>query len=397
MLAIGAIALAQCTLVFVNGLMSGSFNGMLETVTGPLVGHVQIHHPEWREERAVDFCINGLAATRAEIEALPSVKRASPRIYSAVLAASGEVSDEPALAEPAMVVGVDIASEVEDGGLLDSLPENELPGDRGVVVGKVLANRLGVTAGQLLALIGQDADGFPVSDLFQVKGIVSGNVDVVKTMGVVMSVADAGEFFVMPDQAHEILVHGDDYRDAETLTAEVASLPLLADAEVLSWREVVPLFVMIFDLKKWFDLVFLAIVFVAAAAGIANTAMMSTFERTREFGMLLAVGARPARIVGMVLLESVIVGLVGVAIGSVLGTAIVLITSHTGIDYAALGGTDAEGVAFAGANISYIIHPQLQVRHIILGVCAVTLTSVLASLWPASLAARLEPVEAMRS
>jgi ABC-type lipoprotein release transport system permease subunit len=389
--------LAQCTLVFVNGLMAGSFNSMLETVTGPLVGHVQIHHPEWREERAVDYYIDNLAAVQAEIEALPNVTRASPRIYSAVLAASGEESDEPALAEPAMVVGVDVPSEKKGGGLLDALAEDELPGERGVVVGKVLATRLGVVPGQLIALIGQDADGFPVSDLFTIKGIVSGNVDLVKTMGIVMSVADAGEFLVMPDQAHEILVHGANYEDAEALTAEVAALPTLADTEVLSWREIVPLFVKIFDLKKWFDFIFLAIVFVAAAAGIANTAMMSTFERTREFGMLLAVGARPGRIVSMVLLESVIVGLVGVAIGSILGVTIVLITSHTGINYAALGGTEAEDVAFAGVNISYVIHPYLELRHIVYGVCAVTLTSVLASLWPASLAARLEPVEAMRT
>lgn len=165
----------------------------------------------------------------------------------------------------------------------------------------------------------------------------------------------------------------------------------------MPWREAAPELVTIIEMKSWSDLIFVVILFVAAAAGIANTMMMSTFERTREFGTLLAVGCRPTRMVRMVLLESVVLGLVGVAIGSVLGAAIVLITSQTGIDYSALGGIRAEEVAFKGLNISYVIYPKFEFRHVLYGVIAVTLTSVLASLWPAAFAARLQPVEAMRS
>lgn len=378
-------------------MMAGSFQDMLETVTGPLVGHVQIHHGEWREEQAVDLYVDGLADLTARIQALPNVESVSPRIFAPALAAAGEAGAGPADAEPAMLVGVDVAIESGEGGLLAGLTQEELPGGQGVVVGKVLANRLDAGVGDELAIIGQDVDGFPVCDLFQIRAIVNSPVDVIQALGVVMSIADAGELLALPDQAHEIVVRGVDYRDAETLAAQVAALGPLADAEVLSWREAVPELVRFIDMKAWFDLIFIAIVFVAAATGIANTAMMSSFERTREFGMLLAAGARPGRIVGMVLVESVILGLVGVAIGSALGVGVVLITSHTGIDYAALGGTDVEDVAFAGIRFSYIIYPQLEIRHIIFGVCAVTLTSVLASLWPAALAARLEPVKALRS
>ena len=397
MLAVGAIALGQLTLVFVNGLMAGSFNDMLETVTGPLVGHVQIHHEEWREERAIDLYVDDLSKAKAEMEALPFVESVLPRIYSPVLAASGEEGDEPADAEPAMVVGVDVDLESQKGGLLESAEPGSLPSERSVVIGRVLANRLGVEPGQLVAVIGQDADGFPVSDLFEIKSIIKSNVDVVKTMGVVMHIDDAGEFLAMPDQAHEIVVQSDDYRNAEELATSVAALPALANAEVLQWREAVPELARIIDMKGKIDLIFLAIVFVAAAAGIANTATMSAFERTHEFGMLLAVGTRPVRIIRMVLIESIIIGLLGVAIGSILGSALVVATSQTGIDYAALGGVSAEDVSFGGMSISYIIYPMFEFRHVLLGLCAVTMTSVLASLWPAALAARLEPVEAMRS
>ena len=139
LLAIGAIALGQFTLVFVNGLMAGSFHDMLRTVTGPLVGHVQIHHPDWREERAIDLYVDGLSQVRKELEALSNVESVSPRMYAPALTASGEKGDEPADAEPGMVVGVDVNLETEKGGLLEGLRSDELPGERSVVIGKAPA------------------------------------------------------------------------------------------------------------------------------------------------------------------------------------------------------------------------------------------------------------------
>jgi len=397
LLAVGAIALGQLTLVFVNALMAGSFNEMVDTITGPFIGHVQIRHPEWAEERALDLVIDDAGALVAELRALAEVRNVSPRIFAPVLAASGELGDEPAEAEPGVIVGVDIGAEHRDGGILESVPAAQLPGERKVLVGVVLATKLGVGEGQQLAVVGQDADGFPISDLFVIRGLIDSSVDVVKTTGIVMALKDAAEFVAMPDQVHEIVVRGADDDSAAELASTIKTLPSVAGLQVLSWREAVPMMARMIDMKWWVDLVFLGIVFVAAAAGIANTSVMSTFERTHEFGMLLAVGARPRRVVGMVLIESVILGLVGVVIGSLIGVALVVATGHTGIDYAALGGVEAQDVAFGGMSISYVVYPVLELRHIVLGLIAVTVTSVLASLWPAIISARLEPAEALHS
>jgi len=397
LLAVTAIALGQITLVFVNCMMAGMYAEMLRVITGPLVGHVQIHHREWREERAIDMCVENLSQARSEIEALRHVKSAWPRIYSAVLAASGEVTDQPADAEMAMIVGLEVDKESAGGGILGSLQPESMPGSKEVLVGKVLARRLGIEVGQDIAVIGQDADEFPVSDLFTVKAVVPSSTDVVNRLGIVMPLADAQEFLSLSDRAHEIVVQGDDHREAEELAARMAALPGLESAAVLPWREAAPELVTLIDMKGWMDLIFVAILFVAAAAGIVNTMMMSTFERTHEFGMLLALGTGPRRIVRMIFLESLVLGLVGVAVGSIIGSALVLITSHTGIDYGALSGVRGQEVAFRGLNFSYVIYPMFELRQIWFGVCAVTVTSVLASTWPAVLAARLEPAEAIRS
>ncbi|MBN1918508.1 MAG: ABC transporter permease [Verrucomicrobia bacterium] len=396
-LALAAIALGQLTLVAVNGMMAGMFEDILRTITGPLVGHVQIHHTDWRDEQAVDLYVDHLDELRARIEAIPSVSGVSPRIYSAVLAARGEKTDEPADAEAAMVLGLDVAVEAGRGGILDALTPEELPGGGGVVVGKVLARRLGLEVGRQVAVIGQDVDEVPVSGLFVIKAIISGKTDVVNRLGIIMALDEAGRFLGMPDQAHELLVQGDEYRRANELAKQIAAIPALRDATVHTWREAAPELVSMLDMKNWSDGIFIAILFLAAAAGIANTMMMATFERRRELGMLLALGTRPKRVVRLVLVEAIILGLVGVAIGSVLGTVVVLITSHTGIDYGALGGLGGQEIAYRGLNFSYTVYPKFEIRQIVFGFAAVTATAVLASLWPAMIAARLEPAEATRT
>jgi len=378
-------------------MMAGMYADMLRNITGPLVGHVQVHHAKWREERALDMYIDGVAEASSQIKALDGVESVSPRIYSPVLAARGEKTDEPADAEMGMVIGVDTAAEAVEGGVLASLGPGEMPSGRQVAVGRVLATRLGLRAGDTIAVIGQDADEFPVSDLFTVRSVLRSPNDVVNRLGIVMPLAEAQEFLSLPDQAHELVVHGRDYREAERLADGIAALRILAGTEVLPWKKAVPELAAMLGMKNWFDLIFVAILFVAAAAGIVNTMMMATFERTHEFGMLLALGTRPWRIVRMIFLESLALGLVGVAIGSVLGTALVLLTGHTGIDYGALSGIKTEEFAFQGLSISYVLHPMFELRQVVFGVCAVTVTAVIASTWPALLAARLEPAEALRS
>jgi len=398
-LALTAIALGQIIVVAVNGMMAGMFDSMLKTITGPMIGHVQIHHKDWREDRAVDLYIDKLTEVRAAIGSLPGVKSVSPRLFTAVLVAPGEQTEKPADAEAAIVVGVDVNAESLDKGLIGNLQANERPGGRNVVIGTVLARRLGITPGRLIAVIGQDVDEFPVSDLFTVSAVIKSSVDIVES-GIVMSLSDAQAFFNLPDKCHEIVVRGSDYRMSVALAEAVRKIPSMSEAEVLTWKEAVPELASMIDIKGYMDLIFVGILFLAAAAGIANTMMMSTFERTREIGMLLALGSGPGRLVRMIVLEAVILGLVGVAIGSVLGTIIVLITSHTGINYVAIAGMstkEAMDFSYKGLNISLLIYPKLEYRSFIYGLVAVTLTSVLTALWPAVSAARLEPAEAMRT
>jgi ABC-type antimicrobial peptide transport system permease subunit len=141
----------------------------------------------------------------------------------------------------------------------------------------------------------------------------------------------------------------------------------------------------------------LGLVFIAAAAGVANTMLMATFERTREFGMLLALGTRPSRIVQMILAESVALGLVGAFVGTAVGVALVALTHESGVDYATLTGGGPSEISFAGLRWSLRIYPSLAVIDVVRVIGAVTVTSVVASAWPAMRVARLQPASALRA
>ncbi len=389
-LALTAIVAGQLALLFTDGLMHGFADAMLETITGPMLGHVQIHARKWRKERAIDLAIEDLERTLADIREVPGVEHASPRILAPALAAVGED------ANIAFVVGVDAATESRRTGMLAGIPPEKLPAEHRVLVGAALAKVLEVKIGAELAIVGQGADGSIANDLYTVVGVVPSLVDMVNRKGIIMSLADAQELFVMPDRAHEIAVHGKPPVVPRLLAEDLARRPSLAGAEVVPWEKIVPTLAMAVKMMDFTGLFVLFLVFVAAAAGIANTLMTSTFERLHEFGMLLALGCRPRRIVRMIFTEAIVLGLLGIAIGTALGVGAVLATSG-GVDMMAMGGEAAPEMAFQGMTFPTLVYPRLAVMDIVIGVIAIVVTSLVAAIWPAMFASRLEPVEAMQA
>jgi putative ABC transport system permease protein len=165
---------------------------------------------------------------------------------------------------------------------------------------------------------------------------------------------------------------------------------------VLDWKAAQPGMYELVQLVEVMWVFILLLVFVAAAAGVANTALMSTYERTHEFGMLLALGTTPSRIVGMIVLEALALGATGALLGTALGSVLVAWAYRRGIDYAALTGGGPTNLSAFGMNFSLVIYPWLTAVDIVRVVVAVMVTSLVASVWPALRAARLQPARALR-
>lgn len=392
-LTLAAIAIAQTAVLQMDGLMNAIMDSTLESVTGPLMGHAQLHDPAYREERAPDLTIDGVEARLAALRAAPEVESAYARVYAPALVAR-EVDGYAA-----MVVGVDVAREAAVGGLLEGLPADARPGERRALVGQSLAREAGIEVGDELAVLGTAADGSMANDLLTVVGILHTPVDLINRTGVVVPLETAQDLFVMEDQAHEITVVGTGTpTDAPALAARIAALDEAEGLEVLPWQELAPEMAQMFQITGYYGLIVMIIVFIAAAAGVANTMLMATFERRRELGMLLSLGTSPGRLVRIVLIEAVILGLLGVLLGTLLGGGLVLYQGQVGLDVTNLGGGGREGVDIAvyGVSFSHAVFPYLSPLDVVPGVLGVLVVSILAALGPALQIARLEPVAAMR-
>jgi ABC-type lipoprotein release transport system permease subunit len=202
----------------------------------------------------------------------------------------------------------------------------------------------------------------------------------------------------MPDQAHEIVIRTRQAGEAEQMVQRLSQNPMLAEMEIKSWTEIVPELVIILKTSDYVGYFVVIIVFIAAVTGIANTLMMATFERMHEFGMLLALGSRPRRLIRLIVIEAILTGLLGVLLGTVLGYLFVVGTADSGIDMASWGGSgEVKDMAYKGLNLPLHVFPRLELSDTFLGLVAVMFTSLVASIWPAWIAARLEPMEAMRA
>ncbi|HET7699018.1 MAG TPA: FtsX-like permease family protein [Vicinamibacterales bacterium] len=387
-LALTAIALSVTLVLLYDGMLRWEGDYMRETVTGPMLGHVQVHAPEWRRNRAMDRTLRDVPATVAALARDPDVAAVNPRVYGPALAAMGQEGFA------VIVLGLDMSAESRRGGLLErSAARAE---GRRVLMGRALAEQMQVSPGVEIAIVGQAVDGSLANDLFTVAAVIDTPVDFVNRQAVMMALEEAQALFAMPGEAHELVIYARDPEKAAALAARLNGSPAVQGAEALDWQTLAPSMVDLIELVEIAWVFVLLLVLVAAAAGVANTMLMATYERTHELGMLLALGVAPRRLVEMILLESVALGTIGSLLGTVAGGLLVLWAHQNGVDYATLTGGGPQQFSAFGMNWSLRVYPRLEWIDIVRVVVAVAITSTIASAWPAARTARLQPARALR-
>lgn len=413
-LAVLALGLAQFFVVAVDGFMAGYEDALRDVMTGPLLGHAQIHAPDYREERSMEATVGDLDERLKRLSGHPDVETAFPRVFAPSLAAKTEEGFTT------LVLGVEPRVEAQPGGLLaressslvegtlellDEQPNSEEQGElgsaahpRAALVGAALARRQGLGIGDELALIGQSADGAMATDLVRVAGVVRSDVEMLNSNGILIPLRAAQRIYGLENQAHEITLRGVESENSEALALSVSQLEDFKTLEVLPWQKLSPQLVQMLGMMGTSTLIILIFLFTAAAAGAANTMVMSTFERAREMGVLLALGAGPSRIVAILVAETLFLGGLGLALGTALGAGLTAYLGHEGFSMAAMaGGNDSvEAMAVQGINFSFQVFPRIRLSVIEQTFVAMTLTCLLSVLWPAWFVSRLQPTEAMR-
>jgi len=382
-----AVALGMGLLVTLSGLVEGEIAGALENSIRLQTGHLQVREESYDEDKVSlkweDLLANapGLAV---QVQALPGVRAATPMLWaSGILGMRDETVG-------VRVFGIDPFSEAH-APIRESLVAGQFlsPDDRsGILIGQQLARSLGLAEGSQISLLVNTADEQPDEAIFTIRGLYNTGVPSYDESTIFLPLAKAQAFTRTEGRASAILVLLHRQEDADAIAAMLRAPQL----EVLTWRDLNQLFLSTIEVSMSFMYLMYLIVLAIVAVVIANTLLMSVFERTREMGILAALGMKGRQILTMFLLEAGMLGIAGIVLGILLGSLGVLYLATVGLDI----GVEA-GVASTSFALSSTIYARFAPSAMVgLSIAGLVIT-LLASLYPAWFAARMEPIDALRA
>lgn len=376
--------------VFSSAVIQGTSEQRIREAVSRETSHIQIHNKAYTEDNEVQYFIDGdLLKLETVLDTMQSIEAWSPRIKFMAMAGSANSGTG------VMVVGIEPEKESRVTDIHALIPDSNgswFGGCRGVpiVVGQALAKKLRVRLHSKVVLTFQDLQGNLTGGAFRICGIYRTSNSVFDETNIFVNRSDiTGLLAVEPGISHEIAI-----RMKETSTVESAEQELKHNFPSLlirNWKEVDPMLGMLNDFMDIWLYFFMGIIMLALGFGIVNTMLMAILERTRELGMLAAIGMTKRRIFLLIMLESVFLSLTGGIAGTILGTLLTWYTSHTGINL----GLFAEGFEKIGYNP--VLYPALDIIFFINLAAMVIATGILASVYPARRALKLRPAEAIRN
>lgn len=384
----GAVGLAVFfTLVYLS-FLGAMENGIYNNLTAS-VGHLQVRVEGYREKREFrDLLIPGAARVESQLAAQTQAQRVVALEIPALVA--GETRSRGVL-----LIGDRRPPPLRERFIKQHLVEGDLPqeGDlEGIALGEALAKALRVGLGQPVYVYAPGTEGRGAG-VYKLVGLLRFPDPAAEARSAYLSLAAAQEL-AAPGSATRIELHFPFTRYAQD--AQLSALqPQLAQSlgpglSLESWKEASPAIAQVFDLLTPLVLIFAAIFFGLAGLLVLNTIYLGLLERTRELGVMVALGAGPAQVTRMVVLESLLLCLSGALVGAALGLFTLAALSE-GLSLKALFGE-----AIGAFGLPEVLYMSLRAQDALVTVVYTLATGLLAAWWPARVAARLEPVEAMR-
>jgi ABC-type lipoprotein release transport system permease subunit len=386
-IALVAIILGLILLLFLDGLIQGSDQAIFGNAVRFYGGNVQVHAPGYRT-RASRLPLLPLADAEAVVQAArnqPQVVAAVKRIHTAGLI-SGQGGTFPVAitaVEPAAEATLSIQAENIVQGRFLAAEDGDA-----IVIGKALAGLLGTEVGERVNLLGRRKDATLRQRTMTIVGIYSlGEPEAEKSL-VFITLPEAQTLYNLRDQVTEVAVFLRSVGQENAVVAALASA--LPGYEVDSWQTLRPEIRQTLDAKAQYTSIFGIMVIFIAIIGVLNLMLMAVFERTREMGVLAALGLKGRQIMELFVLEGALIGAVGAALGCGLGAALLLILRQVGIDF-----SYASGLGEITALMGNRIYPVLSGATLLTRGLTVIIIAALASLYPAWQASRKEPAQAL--
>ena len=381
-----SIAIGLAALTFAWAYIDGMNQQMIRNSTRFLAGDVQVHLSGYHDDPTLDRLMPDAQPVLATVRADPNVEAATLRLEGKALASQGDKS------RGVMLVGVEPTEETQVSALFKAIVSGSALSDStpGVLIGEQFAQALDLSAGDELLLVGQGYDGSVASARWPVRGVFRTNIDDLDARVAVLPLAVLRDFFTAPAGASAVALRLRDREQQATTQARLAQR-LGPGYEVLGWQKLLPMVAISTRFHVVMAWVVLTVFFGIVAAAVANPILMAVIERTREFGVMLALGTSRARLLGLVLLEAVLLGGLGLLAGNLLGLSLTGYFAYQGIDMSAFG-----AALRTMPGLENVIYPVIRWERSAMISLLVFATACLTALYPAAKAALLEPVAAIR-
>ncbi len=389
-LTVSAIAFAVFLLVFTIPVQMGAYDIMIDYSVRVFHGHAQIQRPGYQDRPQIRNAITGVH------DLAESLRRSGEFGAVAVRASGFALASSETRSYAAQVVGVEPQYEPGASTIPGLVKQGRfLSGNNALeaVIGSALARNLKAKPGDELVLLGSGKDGSVAATIVSVAGVFESGSQDMDRYFVEIPLGTFQDVFSMGDSAHSIVVVGEPLKkQPQLMQALHAHLPADSDLAVLGWQQLMPGLMEGIQVDKVSGFVFMGLLVLVVVFSIFNTFVMSVLERTKEFGLMLALGARPARIAKLVMLETFLLTAVGLAIGASIGWAVTLYLHSYGFAYPGMKELSAQ------YNLPIDrIYPQVSLYTFTFGPAVILLVTNLVAWIPVLRIRRLQPVEAMRT
>ncbi|MFV0269126.1 MAG: ABC transporter permease [Draconibacterium sp.] len=383
-----AIALGLIAGVFATAFMLGAVESRIESATRTELAHVQVHAPHFMDNNETGLFINNAGELTRKIDQLDEVDAASYRLISEpfIMAAHGTGGGKMLGIVPEMEKEVtNISQKLVEGTYLEKT--SRMPP---VLIGEKLAKKLKLKVGSKLNVQMVDMNGDLSSKGYRVSGIYrTVNTGFDETNLFVLYDDLKKQLGMQGDVAHEIAMICDDANNVDDVKANVQQLA--GNDDVKTWKEISPEMSILTESMDQYMYIFILIILLGLCFGIINTMLMAVLERTKEIGMLMAVGMNKRKVFGMIMLESVMLTLTGGLLGVLIGSLITKYFETRPIDVSAF----SEGLEKYGYATK--VYTTLQPDTLVIITILVIITGMISAIYPARKALKLNPAEATRT
>jgi ABC-type lipoprotein release transport system permease subunit len=366
------------------GWADGSYNGIIDNFTRHTFGHIQIHEKTYLDRPSLYKTIGNFPQLEEKLAQVENVDSWAPRIYSAGLASVAEKTSG------VRIIGIDPQKEVATTGFDKKLVEGKMFTQSGyeAIIGKGVAKILNARLHDKIDIVSQGADGSIANDRYSIVGIVDSGDEISDRTSLYLPLQQAQELLVLEERIHEVAITVSRLRDIKKAHPSIQAI--LGDERLVAdpWQVFARSFyiAMKADMEgMWISLLIIVLI---VAVGVLNTVLMSVLERTREYGVLKAIGTKPGQIIKLVLTEVNIIAVLSVLLGIAVGLIINSILAQKGINL---------GIELTYGGMKFDTwRSEINARSFYIPAITVFLAATLVGFFPALKAARTDPAKSMR-